>query len=152
MELDIDVEKTLDKTREFLEKDLGKLASLADRDVTSLSSPQLSFSCSHGSTKQADDILIDHWSADIALTAIHAAAHHIPDINEEREIFILCYFKGYTDKTLINRFAISRSSLRRRKNHALLEFARRLDVQKSNPNHNCDWLESLIVKQSYNLK
>ena len=42
MELDIDVEKTLDKTRAFLEKDLRKLASLADRDVTSLSSPQLS--------------------------------------------------------------------------------------------------------------
>ena len=146
MELDIDVEKTLDKTRAFLEKDLRKLASLADRDVTSLSSPQLSFSVSHGSAKKSDDILIDHWSADTALIAIHAAAHHIPNPDHEREIFILCYFKHYPDKDLVNRFTISRSSLRRRKNHALLEFARRLDVQKSNPNHNCDWLESLIVK------
>lgn len=148
MELDIDVEKTLDKTRDFLEKDLRKLASLADRDVTSLSSPQLSFSVSHGSVKKSDDILIDHWSADTALIAVHAAAHHIPDLDHEREIFILCYFKYYSDNDLVNRFTISRSSLRRRKNHALLEFARRLDVQKSNPNHNCDWLESLIVKQS----
>lgn len=148
MELDIDVEKTLDKTRAFLEKDLRKLASLADRDVTSLSSPQLSFSVSHGSAKKSDDILIDHWSADTALIAVHAAAHHIPDLDHEREIFILCYFKYYSDKDLVNRFTISRSSLHRRKNHALLEFARRLDVQKSNPDHNCDWLESLIVKQS----
>lgn len=148
MELDIDVEKTLDKTRDFLEKDLRKLASLADRDVTSLSSPQLSFSVSHGSVKKSDDILIDHWSADTALIAVHAAAHHIPDLDHEREIFILYYFKYYSDNDLVNRFTISRSSLRRRKNHALLEFARRLDVQKSNPNHNCDWLESLIVKQS----
>lgn len=148
MELDIDVEKTLDKTRDFLEKDLRKLASLADRDVTSLSSPQLSFSVSHGSAKKSDDILIDHWSADTALIAVHAAAHHIPDLDHEREIFILYYFKYYSDNDLVNRFTISRSSLRRRKNHALLEFARRLDVQKSNPNHNCDWLESLIVKQS----
>lgn len=152
MDLDIDVEKTLDKTRDFLEKDLGKLASLADRDVTSLSSPQLSFSCSHGNTKKADDILIDHWSADIALTAIHVAAHHIPNEEHERDIFIQCYFMHLTDKEMINRFVISRSSLRRRKNHALIEFARRLDVQKNNPNHNCDWLESLVVKQTQRLE
>ena len=152
MELDIDVEKTLDKTREFLEKDLSKLASLADRDITSLSSPQLSFSCSHGSTKQADDILINHWSADTALTAIHAAAHHIPNEEHERDIFIQCYFMHRADKEMINRFVISRSSLRRRKNRALVEFARRLDVQKNNPNHNCDWLESLVVKQIHRLR
>ena len=142
MELDIDVEKTLDKTRNFLEKDLRKLASLADRDVTSLSSPQLSFSCSHGSAKKSDDILIDHWSADTALTAIHAAAHHIPNEEHERDIFIQCYFMHRTDKEMSNRFVISRSSLRRRKNLALLEFARRLDVQKNNPNHNCNMIVS----------
>ena len=145
MELDIDVEKTLDKTRNFLEKDLRKLASLAERDVTSLSSPQLSFSCSHGSAKKSDDILLDHWSADTALIAIHAAAHHIPNEEHERDIFIQCYFMHRTDKEMINRFVISRSSLRRRKNLALIEFARRLDVQKNNLNHNCDWLESLVV-------
>ena len=145
MDLDIDVEKTLDKTRAFLEKDHRKLASLADRDVTSLSSPQLSFSVSHGSAKKSDDILIDHWSADTALIAIHAAAHHIPNEEHERDIFIQCYFMHRTDKEMINRFVISRSSLRRRKNLALIEFARRLDVQKNNPNHNCDWLESLVV-------
>ena len=145
MELDIDVEKTLDKTRNFLEKDLRKLASLADRDITSLSSPQLSFSCSHGSAKKSDDILLDHWSADTALIAIHAAAHHIPNEEHERDIFIQCYFMHRTDKEMINRFVISRSSLRRRKNLALIEFASRLDVQKNNPNHNCDWLESLVV-------
>ena len=145
MELDIDVEKTLDKTRNFLEKDLRKLASLADRDVTSLSSPQLSFSYSHGSAKKSDYILIDHWSADTALIAIHAAAHHIPNEEHERDIFIQCYFMHRTDKEMINRFVTSRSSLRRRKNLALIEFARRLDVQKNNPNHNCDWLESLVV-------
>lgn len=145
MELDIDVEKTLDKTRAFLEKDLRKLASLADRDVTSLSSPQLSFSVSHGSAKKSDDILLDHWSADTALIAVHAAAHHIPNEEHERDIFIQCYFMHRTDKEMINRFVISRSSLRRRKNLALIEFARRLDVQKNNPNHNCDWLESLVV-------
>ena len=110
VELDIDVDETLDKTRDFLEKDLGELASLADRDVTSLSSPQLSFSCSHGGTKQADDILIDHWSADIALTAIHAAVHHIPNEEHERDIFIQCYFMHRTDKEMIDRFVISRSS------------------------------------------
>ena len=146
MELDIDVDETLDKTRDFLEKDLGELASLADRDVTSLSSPQLSFSCSHGGTKQADDILIDHWSADIALTAIHAAAHHIPNEEHERDISTQRYFMHRTDKEMIDRSVISRSNLRRRKNRALVEFARRLDVQKNNPNHNCDWLESLVVK------
>ena len=146
MELDIDVDETLDKTRDFLEKDLGELASLADRDVTSLSSPQLSFSCSHGGTKQADDILIDHWSADIALTAIHAAAHHIPNEEHERDISTQRYFMHRTDREMIGRGLISRSNLRRRKNRALVEFARRLDVQKNNPNHNCDWLESLVVK------
>ena len=146
MELDIDVDETLDKTSDILEKELGELASLEDREVTSLSSPQLYISCSHGGTKQADDILIDHWSADIALTAIHAAVHHIPNEEHERDIFIQCYFMHRTDKEMIDRFVISRSSLRRRKNRALVEFARRLDVQKNNPNHNCDWLDRLVVK------
>ena len=45
--IDIDEEKTVSNTRDFLEFELPQLASLADRDVTSLSSPQLSFSCSH---------------------------------------------------------------------------------------------------------
>ena len=105
----------------------------------------MSFSVSHGSAKKSDDILLDHWSADTALIAVHAAAHHIPNEEHERDIFIQCYFMHRTDKEMINRFVISRSSLRRRKNLALIEFARRLDVQKNNPNHNCDWLESLVV-------
>lgn len=146
MDIDINEEQTAANARNFLEKDLPKLASLADRNVTSLSSPQLSWSCSHGSASKPDDLLINHWSADTALVAIHAAAHHIPNFNYERDIFILTYFKYYTEKQLRNKFCISRSTLSRYKKLALVEFARRLDVQKKKPQHNCDWLESLIVR------
>lgn len=146
MDIDINEEKTAANARNFLEKDLPKLASLADRNVTSLSSPQLSWSCSHGNGSKPDDLLINHWSADTALVAIHAAAHHIPNTNHERDIFISTYFSNYTEKQLRIKFCISRSTLNRYKKLALVEFARRLDVQKSKPQHNCDWLESLIVR------
>lgn len=144
-DIDINEEETIAKTREFLEIYLPKLASLADRDVTSLSSPQLSFSCSHGGVSKSDDILVNHLSADIALVAIHAAAHHIPNPNHERDVFVLTYFKGCTEKQVTTKLAISRSTITRYKKFALVEFARRLDVQKRIPKHNCDWLESLVV-------
>ena len=144
--IDIDENKTAVKAREFLEQDLPKLASLADRDVTSLSSPQLSFSCSHGSGSNQQDLLINHWSADTALVAIHVAAHHIPNQNHEREVFIYTYFKHYSEDQVSKRLSISRSTVNRYKKASLVEFARRLDVQKKIPQHNCDWLESLVVK------
>lgn len=146
MDIDINEEETAAKTRLFLENDLPKLASLADRDVASLSSPQLSFSCSHSSATKSDDLLINHWSADTALVAIHAAAHHIPNLSHERDVFILTYFDHYTEKQLKNKLHISRSTISRYKQTSLVEFARRLDVQKRMPMHNCDWLESLVVK------
>lgn len=137
---------TVYKAREFLEQDLPALMRMADRDVTSLSSPQLSWSTSHATgINRAPSTLIDHWSADIALEAIHDAAHHIPQFNDEREIFILTYFKHWTSRELQNKFVLSSSTLRRRKNDALVEFAQRLDVQKVDPKHNCDWLHSLVV-------
>lgn len=145
VDIDINEEETAAKAREFLEVDLPKLASLADRDVTSLSSPQLSFSCSHGHAKSTDDMLIDHWSADVALVAVHAAAHHIPNLNNERDVFILTYFKGWTEDEITKRYPISRSTVTRYKRLALVEFAQRLDVQKCKPMHQCDWLESLVV-------
>lgn len=145
VDIDINEERTAAKAREFLEFDLQKLASLADRDVTSLSSPQLSFSCSHGSATKTDDLLINHWSADAALVAIHAAAHHIPNLNHERDVFILTYFCGWTEDQVTKKLSISRSTVTRYKKLALVEFARRLDVQKRKPQHQCDWLESLIV-------
>lgn len=146
--IDIDEEKTVSNTREFLEFELPQLASLADRDVTSLSSPQLSFSCSHSAPQSQDDLLINHWSADTALVAIHAAAHHIPAYNDERQIFINIYFRHMTEKELVNKMLISKSTLRRKKRKALIEFAVRLDTQKRNPNHNCDWLASLVVNNN----
>ena len=143
---DIDREKTANKARYFLEHDLPKLASMADRDITSLSSPQLSFICSHSNgMNHQQDMLIDHWSADTALVAVHAAAHHIPNFEYERDIFILTYFKHYSEDSLAIKYSMSNSTLRRRKKKALVEFARRLDVQKVKPQHNCDWLESLVV-------
>ena len=148
VDIDINEEETAAKAREFLEVDLPKLASLADRDVTSLSSPQLSFSCSHGHSKSSDDILIDHWSADVALVAVHAAAHHIPNLNNQRDVFILTYFKGWTEKELSIKLGISRSTITRYKKSALVEFAQRLDVQKRKPQHQCDWLESLLVSHN----
>lgn len=146
MDIDINEQETAAKTRFFLENALPKLASLADRDVASLSSPQLSFSCSHGSATKPDDLLINHWSADTALVAIHAAAHHIPNLSHERDVFILTYFDHYTEKQLKNKLHISRSTINRYKQTSLVEFARRLDVQKRMPMHNCDWLESLVVR------
>lgn len=148
MDIDINEEETAAKAREFLEIDLPKLASLADRDVTSLSSPQLSFSCSHGHAKSTDDMLIDHWSADAVLVAVHAAAHHIPNADHKRDVFILTYFNGWTEDEITRRLSISRSTVTRYKKSALVEFARRLDVQKRMPMHQCDWLESLIVRHS----
>lgn len=144
--IDIDREKTANEARIFLEYDLPKLASMADRDIASLSSPQLSFSCSHSNgMNHQQDVLIDHWSADAALVAVHAAAHHIPNQNYQRDIFILTYFKHRFEHELSAKYAISLSTLRRRKVDALVEFAIRLDVQKQKPQHNCDWLESLVV-------
>lgn len=149
---EVDEEKTTEKVRHFLLYDLPKLASLADRDLTSLSSPQISFESSHGSPKMKDDTIVDKFAADKALTAIHVAAHHIPKEDHKRDIFILTYFGHCSEYELINKFMISISTLRRRKNKSLIEFARRLDVQKHKPQHNCDWLDSLIVYKKLNCK
>lgn len=142
---DIDRIKTAQKTREFIKFEVPNLASMADRDVTSLSSPQLTFSASHSSGNSQQDMLVNHWSADTALVAIHTAAHHIPNYQHLREIFILTYFKHFSERTLEIKFSISNSTLRRRKVKSLVEFAIRLEVQKEKPQHNCDWLENLIV-------
>ena len=53
-----------------------------------------------------------------------------------------------TEKELVNKMLISKSTLRRKKRKALIEFAVRLDTQKRNPNHNCDWLASLVVNNN----
>ena len=144
--LNIDMDKTAEHARDFLSHDLPGLVSMADKDITSLSSPQLSWAPSHSSGGDSQqDLLINHWSAQTALEAIHAAAHHIPELDDERQIFILTYFKKKPEKYLTRKFAISPSTLRRRKNKALVEFAIRLDVQKVNKQHQCDWISSLVV-------
>lgn len=142
----IDMEKTAENTRHFLEHDLPMLASMADKDITALSSPQLSWAPAHTNGKNhQQDMIIDYVSSDTAIQAVHAAAHHIPDIDSERQIFILTYFRNWSEKQLETKFAISRSTLNRRKFKSLVEFAIRLDVQKDKPQHQCGWLTSLVA-------
>lgn len=142
------MERTASKASKFLQKDLPMLASMADRDITSLSSPQLSWAPAHSTGKNhQQDMIIDHCAAETAVHAVHAASHHIPKLNYERRIFILTYFHNYDEQQLEAMFSISKSTLRRRKQKALVEFALRLDVQKLKKQHQCDWLDSLVVKQ-----
>lgn len=144
--LNVNQKKTAKKARHFIEHELPMLAGMADRDVESLSAPKLSWSTSHATGgNHQESMLIDHWSAQNAMIAVHTAAYHIPNVDYQRDIFINKFFKHVSDNELVMRYAVSPSTLNRRKNKSLVEFAIRLDVQKNLDQHNCDWLSSLVV-------
>lgn len=147
--------KIIDKTmtafnaRIFLDAELPMYISMADKDLTALSSPQLSSEGGHqNGVNHQEKKLDDYWAANAVVEAVHAAAHRITKCNNERDIFIKYYFDKWRDIEIARYYNVSTATITRRKTDALVDFAIRLNHQKNNSKHNCDWLDSLVEYQS----
>lgn len=134
----IDEEKTINKTKAFLEKDLPNIVSFSGMPLSDLSSPKLDPAgvASGSNINNTDKNILKsvHKLHAIqiykyAMNAILETINSCPDTERKpyRRILFRKYIKNDFDLWIYNDLHISKSTFNRLKNKAILEFAKRAE-------------------------